>query len=1092
MPVDGRRSIKRSTYGIYDGRIDQLNPPVSSEIKDGQWLGVEVKSQGEGGKVIVCAHRYTIRDIPWPGMRAEDTKRGMIGLCYLLDANLKVLESDQMGYKSVMVIRDAVDGKSQEPKKGSFDDHAKWGVCQVGASVSFVEESLEGDTALFGAPGCFAWRGNLLAQQVGKLDRYDVAVNDGSFLQYAKHGLMGVAVASGRFFDGELYYVSGAPHAQASGQVYFFGHETPGKSGVLVPKPELTLTGQDYGAAFGLSLEKCDVNGDGSPDLIVGAPFYDDQDSDGHQRGGAVFVFTSKNRRLHSQRKVKFVGKELLSQFGLSLTCMGDMNKDGYQDFAVGAPYEASNGGSVYIFFGRSDWPESQVQYKAEMAAVQILSPSLFRGQADFQTFGSSLSGGLDMDGNSYPDLVVGAYASNAVFMFRARPIIDISTYVDDKNLRGIDPGAQGCSDDPTSRDACFGFSACFKVSQEDLTDHEQRSGGIHHLQYLIEAEAQKAVSRVYLRLASSVNSETPLDRNSSVQGLVRVDAQVQEHQCIRIVGYVGSTHLDLQSPVQFQMTYSLVQDEPQLSYNQDQALPRMEDFPILNQAEAKRKFQATFEKDCGADDICKTHLILKPSLRDKAGKELSRTPTGEAYELELGSLVGSELVLSIQVVNQMEPAYEASLDVFFPPALQYIGFLLQDAQGNDNSTTSQVLNTQLKNATWLSLSLGNPFKASTATLQLRFQPKPDTQDKIIVFYLSANTTSLMLMDASTFVNLAIVRRAEVKLLGNGFPEHLHYGYGLSAGQPSLSAAAQGENAFTDLSQVGPPIIHKFLLINSGPSMVDVLRLHIRWPYQVENGGQFRVGKWLLYLSEHPSLKNGRGVCYLPPGVVANPLNLSSTTPEKYVVYGRGLSRQQPQKLTAFQGNERRQKRSQFSRLPDKVWVEKVVSPRTIQNEDGVMQVITLDCDRGTAKCLDIRCDVYNLPVQVPATVEVRARLWNSTLVEDYHSVDLVEIFTKAEIKLDGDVSQYVGDDELSIRTVVEATQGRTRASFWPDWWIILASVLAGLLVLVIISSVLWKLGFFKRQRPLSDSEPDDSDLMMSAHFEKVRLNSDY
>lgn len=1084
MPVDGLRSIKRSTYGIYDGRIDQLNPPVSSEIKDGQWLGVEVKSQGEGGKVIVCAHRYTIRDIPWPGMRAEDTKRGMIGLCYLLDANLKVLESDQMGYKSVMVIRDAVDGKSQEPKKGSFDDHAKWGVCQVGASVSFVEESLEADTALFGAPGCFAWRGNLLAQQVGKLDRYDVAVNDGSFLQYAKHGLMGVAVASGRFFDGDLYYVSGAPHAQASGQVYFFGHET-GKSGVLVPKPELTLIGQDYGAAFGLSLENCDVNGDGSPDLIVGAPFYDDQDSN-HQRGGAVFVFTSKNRRLHSQQKVKFVGKELLSQFGLSLTCMGDMNKDGYQDFAVGAPYEAANGGSVYIFFGQSDWPESQVQY-AEMAAVQILSPSLFQPDSgNFQTFGSSLSGGLDMDGNSYPDLVVGAYASNAVFMFRARPIIDISTYVDDKNLRGIDPGQTGCSDDPTSQDACFGFSACFKVSQEDLTDHDR---SYHHLHYVIEAEAQKPVSRVYLRLAAA--SEVSLDRNSSVQGLVRVDAQVQEHQCIRIVGYVGSTHLDLQSPVQFQMTYSLVQDDPQMSYNQGQSLPPMEDFPILNQAGAKRKFQATFEKDCGADDICKTHLILKPSLRDKARKELSRTPTGEAYELELGSLVGSELVLNIQVINKMEPAYEASLDVFFPPALQYIGFHQDDIDQDGNGNNSQVLNTQLKNATWLSLSLGNPFK-TTATLQLRFQPKPDTQDKIIVFYLSANTTSLMLMDASTFVNLAIVRRAEVKLLGNGFPEHLHYGYGIGSANPMLHA--QGENAFTDLSQVGPPIIHKFLLINSGPSMVDVLRLHIRWPYQVENG-QFRVGKWLLYLSEHPSLKNGRGVCYLPAGVVANPLNLSSTTPEKYVVYGRGLTRQpQPQKLTIFQEEEerRREKRSESSSIRDKVWVEKVVSPRTIQNEDGVMQVITLDCDRGTAKCLDIRCDVYNLPVQVPATVEVRARLWNSTLVEDYHSVDLVEIFTKAEIKLDGDVSQYVGDDELSIRTVVEATLGRTRASFWPDWWIILASVLAGLLVLVIISSVLWKLGFFKRQRPLSSDSEDDSDLMMSAHFEKVRLNSDY
>ena len=59
VPTDGKRSsnLTSRNYGIYDGSLTELNPPISSEIKDGQWLGVEVKSQGEGGKVIVCAHR---------------------------------------------------------------------------------------------------------------------------------------------------------------------------------------------------------------------------------------------------------------------------------------------------------------------------------------------------------------------------------------------------------------------------------------------------------------------------------------------------------------------------------------------------------------------------------------------------------------------------------------------------------------------------------------------------------------------------------------------------------------------------------------------------------------------------------------------------------------------------------------------------------------------------------------------------------------------------------------------------------------------------------------------------------------------------
>ena len=51
------------------------------------------------------------------------------------------------------VIRDALSGKRQEPK-GNFDDHAEWGVCQVGTSATFVRDELEEDNlALFGAPG---------------------------------------------------------------------------------------------------------------------------------------------------------------------------------------------------------------------------------------------------------------------------------------------------------------------------------------------------------------------------------------------------------------------------------------------------------------------------------------------------------------------------------------------------------------------------------------------------------------------------------------------------------------------------------------------------------------------------------------------------------------------------------------------------------------------------------------------------------------------------------------------------------------------------------------------------------------------------
>ena len=105
-------------------------------------------------------------------------------------------------------------------------------------------------------------------------------------------------------------------------------------------------------------------------------------------------------------------------------------------------------------------------------------------------------------------------------------------------------------------------------------------------------------------------------------------------------------------------------------------------------------------------------------------------------------------------------------------------------------------------------------------------------------------------------------------------------------------------------------------------------------------------------------------------------------------------------------------------------------------------------------------------------------------------------MFAKAKAVVDDVVTQSdISDDYVGVRTearpdVRRGPGGRLR----PDWWVIVVAVLAGLLLLVIISLCLWKLGFFeRRRRPPADSSPspldDEDDFMVSAHFEKVRLN---
>jgi len=50
--------------------------------------------------------------------------------------------------------------------------------------------------------------------------------------------------------------------------------------------------------------------------------------------------------------------------------------------------------------------------------------------------------------------------------------------------------------------------------------------------------------------------------------------------------------------------------------------LPDMKNYPILNQQEAARIFEAVFQKDCGNNDICESNLQVAAKL-NLSGKYL-------------------------------------------------------------------------------------------------------------------------------------------------------------------------------------------------------------------------------------------------------------------------------------------------------------------------------------------------------------------------------------------------------------------------------------------------------------------------------------
>ena len=231
------------------------------------------------------------------------------------------------------------------------------------------------------------------------------------------------------------------------------------------------IAGEQLGAYFGYCVAVTDVNGDGLQDVIVGAPLYSNySNTEGKYETGRVHVFyqTAHLDSFQLSDVLEGNGQVSRSRFGLAVSELGDINLDGFNDLAVGAPYDGPSGkGAVYVFHGSSKGictKASQVIY------AEQVSP-------DLSTFGFSLAGGMDVDGNEYPDLLAGAYDSDRVVYFRSRPIIILKTVeirYDVDGAKQVDVEKKACWLSHSTAVTCFSMSVCLEYGGRGVKPHEQ------------------------------------------------------------------------------------------------------------------------------------------------------------------------------------------------------------------------------------------------------------------------------------------------------------------------------------------------------------------------------------------------------------------------------------------------------------------------------------------------------------------------------------------------------------------------------------------------------------------------------------------
>ncbi|KAL2091463.1 hypothetical protein ACEWY4_013726 [Coilia grayii] len=986
----------------YDCERVDIDGEVSPdrESKDNQWLGVTVKSQGAGGKVVTCAHLYELRQ----RVTLPSETRDPIGRCYVLSEDL--------------TEQDDLDGGEWKFCEGRPQGHEQFGFCQQGLATSFTPDK---NYILFGAPGTYNWKGEmrvqLLNQTVLELGYYD----DGPYevagekelnaahIPVPAHSYLGFSVdsAMGLMSRAELTFVAGAPRANHTGAVLLLR-----KDNVYRLVPQHILWGEELASSFGYSVTTADLNSDGWTDLIVGAPNFFDRKA---EIGGAVYVYLNPAGHWDKVWPIRLNGT-YDSMFGITVNTVGDLDLDGFVDIAVGAPFDGD--GKVFIYRGSKSGLHTKPSQVLDGASAGV------------RRFGYSISGGLDVDGNQYPDLVVGSL-SDQVVLYRSSPVIKITR---DVNIEPqvIDMEQQNCK----GRDGiCVEVKACFLYTALPTTyspritltvlfeaDTERRKLGLPHRvnflgrspsepeyvytqEFKLHGQGHSTCQTVTFQVKDNIRDKL---RPISV-AITHTIKHTHHHR------HIGPAHLGMLTPV-------LSPSVPQT---------------LLSEVNFLRE-------GCGPDKVCQSNLQLSCTFgtRAFATDPFVALPLDEDGVPVLSLIDQKFVLLEVLVTNfpsdpsdpekDGDDAHAAKLQFLLPETLSF-----SSVRGHNQ----QVVCETNQNGSQVDCELGNPFKRDAmskfyialSTSGITIETTGLSVDVIM------STISEQLDLAPITVSARVVIELPLSVSGQAHPHQVFF-----------SGAVRGESAMSTLDEIGSPVDIEILVTSTGQTLhtLGSAFLNIMWPHELSNG------KWLLY----------------PTGVVAEDASLSHCIPSSAVnplKIGYAEEQLRPANIKAF----RRKARSYPEEEGEAIIRGSAERPTPAVAASERRKYLKLDCLLGSAHCMLLRCPLHS--VSGTAALRIKARLWNSTFIEEFASVSALELVIRVNITVKSTIKHLVLKDTAAQIPVTIYPEHSLSDQYMIPWWIILIAILAGILVLALLVCIMWKCGFFQRQehRPQYETE---------------------
>uniref|UniRef100_A0A3P8RAX4 Integrin alpha-2 domain-containing protein n=1 Tax=Astatotilapia calliptera TaxID=8154 RepID=A0A3P8RAX4_ASTCA len=707
--------------------------------RDDEWMGVSLARQDSAnGKILACAHR-------WKNVFYESEHILPHGYCSIIPPTL------QRGTKPLIPCY-------EDYKQKYGEEH---GSCQAGIAGVFTEELV-----VMGAPGSYYWTGTVKVYNLTSDSFYSLNKDN---IDSHRYSYLGYAVTAGHFSSPNVIDIAaGAPQHSSSGKVYIFKID-----GASLVK-SFQASGKMMGSYFGSSLCAVDLNQDGLSDLLVGAPMHSQLRDEGQ-----VSVYLSRGNGVMEEDGVLTGDSAFNAHFGECIAAIGDIDDDGYQDVAIGAPKEDEYGGAVYIYHG--DATGITKKYSMKLSGRSV-NPGL-------QMFGQSISGNVDMDGNGYADVTIGAFMADSVVLLRSRPVItvDVSIFLP----VSINITVPQCHEGQQNLN-CFNVTVCMRFRGRQLP------GQIEFL-YNLTADVEKRLkgqpSRVYFAQSGSQISQMSH----------QLSLDINREECQRYTAYVKKDVKDVFTAITFEVAYSL--GTHVLTGPQERDLPALT--PVLRWRKGKKiaaRNETWFEKNCLSDD-CAADLRLHGKLL------LSGKP-----HLALGGVKNVSLNLTIS--NAGDDAYDTNIYLNFSREVFYINFWQKEEKG---------ISCELVELDFLQCRVGFPF------MRYHFAVIFDTtrlsgEDDTLQFLVQAKSANPEhnLNDNFLDISIPLIHETDTTITGVITPTSFVYGNSIE------------DSRFVQLEDMDcnfQPLNLTFQAINKGPSRLPGSRVDIRIPNRLTGNG---------------------------------------------------------------------------------------------------------------------------------------------------------------------------------------------------------------------------------------------------------------